>query len=205
MYTAFRDLAETVITAVLIFIVLQIATQTFRVEGTSMHPTLENGQHVMVNKFVYAGASDGVAGDLLRVATGTDEDSRAYVFHGPQRGDIIVFHPPTSEREDFVKRVIGVPGDVVDIRGGTVYVNGRALDEEFPVTEDGIQDFPLEVTDGHFFVLGDNRPRSNDSRSWGLVPAENVVGRVWFTYWPPSDFRIFAAALGRLAPGVLIP
>ncbi len=192
VHTAFRELAETAITAVLIFIVLQTMTQTFRVEGQSMFPTLQNGQHLLVNRFVYTGASGGVLGDVMRVVTGTDE-GRADLFHGPQRGDVVVFHPPTGQREDFVKRIIGVPGDSVDIRGGLVYINGQVVEESYPATPSGGQEYPLTVEDSEFFVLGDNRSRSNDSRSWGTVPAENIIGRVWFAYWPPSEFRLFSS------------
>ncbi|MCH7906895.1 MAG: signal peptidase I [Chloroflexi bacterium] len=198
-----REISETAITAVLIFVVLQISTQSFRVDGRSMEPTMADGQNVLVNKFVYASADAGVFGDILRAVTGTDL-GRAYVFHPPQRDDVIVFTPPTGPGADFlVKRVIGIPGDEIDIRGGQVYVNGNPRDEPYPATRTTGGTYPLTVGLNELFVLGDNRSRSNDSRTWGLVPAENVVGRVWFGYWPPSELKLFTSVGSALNPGRL--
>ncbi|MCH8234624.1 MAG: signal peptidase I [Chloroflexi bacterium] len=198
-----REISETAITAVLIFVVLQISTQSFRVDGRSMEPSMADGQNVLVNKFVYASADAGVFGDILRAVTGTDL-GRAYVFHPPQRDDVIVFTPPTGPDAEFlVKRVIGIPGDEIDIRGGQVYVNGNPRDEPYPATRTTGGTYPLTVGLNELFVLGDNRSRSNDSRTWGLVPAENVVGRVWFGYWPPSELKLFTSVGSALNPGRL--
>ena len=198
-----REISETAITAVLIFVVLQISTQSFRVDGRSMEPTMADGQNVLVNKFVYASADAGVFGDILRAVTGTDL-GRAYVFHPPQRDDVIVFTPPTGPDAEFlVKRVIGIPGDEIDIRGGQVYVNGNPRDEPYPATRTTGGTYPLTVGLNELFVLGDNRSRSNDSRTWGLVPAENVVGRVWFGYWPPSELKLLTSVGSALNPGRL--
>ena len=98
-----REISETAITAVLIFVVLQISTQSFRVDGRSMDPTMADGQHVLVNRFVYASAGDSVFGDILRAITGND-GGRGYLFHPPQRGDIIVFTPPTGPDAVFLVR-----------------------------------------------------------------------------------------------------
>ena len=198
-----REIAETAITAVLIFVVLQISTQSFRVDGRSMNPTMASGQHVLVNKFVYASADTGIVGDILRAVTGTG-DGRAYLFHAPKRDDIIVFTPPTGPNAEFlVKRIIGIPGDEIDIRGGQVYVNGEPRVEPFPATRTSGGVYPLTVGVNELFVLGDNRGRSNDSRTWGLVQAENVVGRVWFSYWPPSEMTLFGSVGSALNPGNL--
>ena len=197
-----REISETAITAVLIFVVLQVATQSFRVDGQSMDPTLADGENLLVNKFVYASADDGVFGDVIRAIKGQDV-GRSYLFHGPQRDDIIVFTPPTGPEADFlVKRVIGIPGDEIDIRGGQVWVNGEPREENFPVTRANGGTYPLIVEDDNFFVLGDNRGRSNDSRTWGQLPAENVVGRVWFGYWPPSEINLFSSVGSALSSGI---
>lgn len=186
----------------LIFVVLQMATQSFKVDGRSMEPTMADGQNVLVNKFVYASADEGVFGDILRAITGKD-DGRAYLFHGPQRDDVIVFTPPTGPDADFlVKRVIGIPGDEIDIRGGQVYVNGEPRDEPYPATRTSGGTYPLTVGTDELFVLGDNRSRSNDSRTWGLLPAGNVVGRVWFGYWPPEEIKLFTSVASSLVPGI---
>lgn len=177
----FRDTAETVIAAVLIFVALQATTQSFEIDGRSMFPTLEDQQRLLVNRFVYAQSPVSLMGQ------------DGYLFHGPQRGDVIVFHPPTNSSTDFVKRVIGVPGDTVDIIGSSVYVNGEL---ETYVEQDRTDprtffEFPIEVPENEYFVLGDNRRASNDSRNWGYVHADDVVGRAWFLYWPMRSFAVF--------------
>jgi signal peptidase I len=178
---SFRDTAETIIAAVIIFVALQATTQSFEIDGRSMAPTFEHAQRVLVNRFVYARSSVSLMGEA------------GYLFHGPQRGDIIVFKPPTESDTDFVKRVIAVPGDTVDIRNGSVYVNG-----ELSAFADAVTDprdyfnYPIvEVPEDEYFVLGDNRRASNDSRSWGYVHANDIVGRAWALYWPLNAFAFF--------------
>jgi len=178
---SFRDTAETVIAAVLIFVALQATTQSFEIDGRSMFPTLHDGERLLVNRFVYAQSPVSLMG----------EDG--YLFHGPQKGDVIVFRPPTNSTTDFVKRVIGVPGDTVNITGGKVYVNGELsayVDAEtVPRT---FFEYPIVVPDSEYFVLGDNRIASNDSRNWGYVHARDIVGRAWFLYWPMESFQVFS-------------
>lgn len=176
----FRDTAETIIAAVLIFVVLQATTQSFEIDGGSMFPTLQTQQRLLVNRFVYFRSPVSLMG----------EDR--YMFHGPQHGDIIVFRPPTNSRTDFVKRVIGVPGDTVDILGGEVYVNGElSTYVDIETDERRFFEFPIVVPDDEYFVMGDNRSASNDSRNWGYVHGEDVVGRAWFLYWPFVDLSVF--------------
>ena len=186
---------ETVLLALAVFLVLQASVQNFRVEGPSMDPTLGNGQYLLVNKLVYepipfqsAEASDG--------ETRGGGQSWIFPFHPPRQGDVIVFHEPTNPDRDFVKRVIGVPGDTVEMRSGEVYVNGTLLSEPYLVERDTANLAPTKVPPGHYFVLGDNRGVSYDSRdkTLGPIPQENIVGKVWFSYWPLSelDFLSFA-------------
>jgi len=176
MRRVLRDLAETLIPAVLFYVLLMVATQQYRIEGESMDPTLLDGQRILVNKFVFTHNGNG-----------------GFVFHGPERGDIIVFDPPVSSPEDFIKRVVGIPGDEIDIRDGAVYVNGERVADDHGYTTSGVRGYPLVVPEGEYFVLGDNRPRSNDSRAWGyaFVSADKVVGRAWFTYWPLSALHVW--------------
>lgn len=178
----FRDTAETVIAAVLIFVALQATTQSFEIDGRSMQPTFQHAQRVLVNRFVYTRSSVSLMG------------AEGYLFHGPQRGDIIVFKPPTESETDYVKRVIAVPGDSVDIRNGSVYVNGELSQYVDAATVDnqGHFNFPiLEVPDGEYFVLGDNRAHSNDSRFFGYVHENDIIGRAWVLYWPLDAFSLF--------------
>lgn len=178
---AFRDSAETIIAAVFIFVALQATTQSREIDGRSMQPTFEHGQRVLVNSFVYTRTSVSLMGH------------EGYLFHGPQRGDIIIFDPPTDSDQNFVKRVIAVPGDTVDIRNGSVYVNEKLSDYVDAVTSPGNHfNFPvIEVPDDEYFVLGDNRGASDDSRSFGYVHSDDIVGRAWFLYWPLTDFNLF--------------
>ncbi len=184
-------MSETVILAAIIFVLLQAATQTFKVVGPSMRPTLVDGQHLLVNKMVYQTFDNDTIEDLLPWVEESADGESAFLFHGPQRGDIIVFKPPTGEDSDFVKRVIGIPGDEIDIEDGMVFVNDEPVEDGRTTRPRGSTDFPLTVDEGSYFVLGDNRGASNDSRAWGLVDAEDIVGRVMARYWPISDFRIF--------------
>jgi len=157
-----REIVETVLLTAAIFLLVNAATGRFRIEGQSMEPNLHDGEYVLIDKI-------------------------SYLLHAPERGDVIVFVPPNNER-DYIKRVIGLPGDTVEIRSGQVYVNGVALDE--PYLKNTINnDMPAHmVEEGRYFVMGDNRNNSSDSRSFGAIAPQSIVGRAWLVYWPPSDW-----------------
>lgn len=180
MRSALRDTAETIITAVVIFLVLQGTTQSFLIEGSSMEPTLLQDERLLVNRFVYTQSSFSLFG--------ADE----YLFGGPTRGDIVVFHPPTGSDTDFVKRIIGVPGDWIDLDGNAVYVNGERTAWVDSTTARRHDDYPVQVPAGEYFVLGDNRRVSVDSRNWGFVSGDSLVGRAWAVYWPIPEFKLFS-------------
>lgn len=180
MRTVIRDTGETIITAVVIFLVLQGTTQSFLIEGSSMQPTLVEGERLLVNRFVYSRAPVSLFGD--------DE----YLFSGPKRGDIVVFHPPTGSETDFVKRIVGVPGDWIDLDGESVFVNGEKAGWVDVTTARRHDDYPVQVPPGEYFVLGDNRRVSVDSRNWGFVTGDEFVGRAWSVYWPIGDFQLFS-------------
>lgn len=158
------DIVETLVLAIVLFFGINAVSARVRVDGVSMRPTLENGEFVLVNKM-------------------------SYRFADVDRGDIIVFHFPVNPDEELVKRVIGLPGDRVSIQAGVVYVNGQLLNEPY------IADVPSysgewDVTDGQFFVLGDNRNNSNDSKDWGLLPFDKIVGKAVLIYWPPPMWNV---------------
>jgi signal peptidase I len=158
-----REILETVVPALLIALLINIFVgQATRVEGQSMEPNLHSDQRLVVEKL-------------------------SYRFHGPQRFDIVVIEMPSQGEELLIKRVIGLPGETVEFKDGHVFVNGQMLEESFTSedTQAGRQG-TITVPPLHVFVLGDNRNRSNDSRSFGPVPIENIVGRAWFSYWPPE-------------------
>lgn len=183
-----RELVEAVVLALFVFLLIQTSIRNFKVDGSSMHPTLEGGQYLMVNKLVYFQL------DMQRFSRivpfwSVEQESAPFVIHPPERQDIIVFHFPRDRSKDFVKRVIGIPGDEVEIRGGTVYVNGEAQ-EEPSISHDNSSLEPVRLAKKEYFVLGDNRSSSNDSRTWGPVPENLVLGKVWFVYWPFSGLQV---------------
>ena len=160
-----REIVAVLVIAVLIFILLQTTIQSSVVVGSSMEPDLKDGQRLLINKIVY-------------------------VFNEPQRGDVIVFNSPNDSRTDFIKRIIGLPGDVVEIKGKAVYVNGTKLDEPY-IAEPPNHDFPPHrVEENHYFVLGDNRNHSNDSRNDWTVPRQSITGKAWLSIWPPSEWGL---------------
>lgn len=176
-----RETMETVVLALLLFFALRVSIQNFQVEGASMSPSIHPGEYVFVNRRSYLEVPLDRIGGKGKVA---------YPLGFPKRGDIIVFHAPGGQSRDFVKRVIGLPGDVVQVQAGQVLVNGVALDE--PYKELDVQTVPpTRVPDAQVYVMGDNRPASNDSRAWGPVPVHSIIGRVWVRYWPAKVAKFF--------------
>ena len=181
------ELVQTLVLAALIFLMVRGVAQNFRVEGPSMEPGLHNGQYLLVNKAVYFKLDLGELSKYIPFIDGGDHSSR-FLFHGPERGDVIVFRYPRDPSRDFIKRIIGVPGDTVSITDGVVTVNGAVIDEPYINTGANSDLDPKVVPEGSYFVLGDNRPNSSDSRNWGFVPEENIIGKAMFSYWPLSEF-----------------
>jgi signal peptidase I len=171
------ELLQTIVLMSVLFLAVRGVVQNFRVEGPSMQPTLTTGEFLWVNKAAYF------------------EWNGQYILGGPQRGDIAVLRPPdTTEDIDLIKRVIGLPGDQVRVQHGQVFINGRPLDEPY-ITFQASYNYPPDGHDatvpaGQYFVLGDNRANSRDSHMGWFVPAENLVGRAWLSYWPPAAWGI---------------
>ena len=164
----FREVVITVAIALAVFFSLRLTIQSYTVVMSSMEPSFYQGYCIMVSKVAYHSSV-------------------------PQRGDVIVFNPPPAALEEspypFIKRVIGLPGDIVEVKDGIVSINGTDIDESYKKQEPSQYntDFgPTEVPDGKYFVLGDNRNNSNDSRNGWFVPRDNIIGKAWFIYWPPS-------------------
>jgi len=159
----FRELLETILPAILIAVLINLfLAQPTRVHGQSMEPNLHTDQRLIVEKI-------------------------SYHLHGPRRGDVVVFSIPQQSDELLIKRVIGLPGETVEIEGGKVYVNGKVLNEPYLEQETRGRFGPLVVPPLHVFVLGDNRSFSNDSRAFDTVPIESILGRAWLSYWPLQD------------------
>jgi signal peptidase I len=168
------DFIETIVLAVVLFLLIDAMSARIRVESISMQPTLFAGDFVIVNKL-------------------------AYHFGHPSRGDVIVFrYPPAPESEPYIKRIIGLPGDLVKISGGKVSINGSTLDEAYisaPPNYEGQWTIPNDS----LFVLGDNRNHSSDSHRWGMVPLGNVIGKALVVYWPPPDWKILQVSIAVAA------
>ena len=160
-----RELLITVGIAVIIFIGARQTIQTYEVFQTSMIPNFHPGERVVVFKL-------------------------AYTFGQPKRGDVIVFKSPVDPQEDFIKRVIGLPGDTVEIKNGFVYVDGVALNEPYIAQAPEYTMAAEKIPAGEYFVLGDNRNYSNDSHTGWLVPAGNIHGKAWITTWPPGEWGV---------------
>jgi signal peptidase I len=194
MKAAVRDIIETLLLTVIIFFVVQSVVKNFKVEGSSMEPTLHNGEFLIVDKAVYWSFAPGLVHLVLPGATTAGDTGRVFLFHPPERGDIIVFEYPRDPSRDFIKRVIGVPGDVVAIRDGEVLVNGQPLREPYIEAPPDYVMAPERVPAGQYFVLGDNRNNSSDSHVWGMVPWQNIIGEAWVSYWPLGDWQFFPAS-----------
>jgi signal peptidase I len=161
-----REIGLTLIVAVVIFLLLQAAVQSFVIIGYSMQPDLQEGEWLLINKVVYK-------------------------FRQPESGEVIVFHPPTNQQADYIKRVIALPGETVEIKEGAVYINGTKLDESAYIKESPTYTLTeIKIPENEYFVLGDNRNNSNDSHNGWRVPRENIIGKAWFTFWPPGEWGL---------------
>jgi signal peptidase I len=185
------ELAQTVALTLLIFLAMRAVIQNFKVEGTSMEPTLRSNEFLIVNKVTYA-RIDGTPIERF-VGGGHTPGVPVFLFGEPSRGDIVVFRFPAQPDKDFIKRIIGVPGDTIEIRNGRVILNGVPQEERYISREPSYDTPKTIVPPGNYFVLGDNRPNSSDSHVWGFVPADNLIGKAWFAYWPPSDWGPLAS------------
>ena len=178
-----REILEVLIISLLLFLAVQAALQNFRVEGSSMQPTLHNDELVLVNKLAYTRIDLGSFDFLLPGKSNGD-----FLLGGPDRGDVAVFHSPDDPARDFVKRIIGLPGDVVEVRGGVVYVSGEGLTEsEYTSAPPAYEVAPVVVPPDHYYVMGDNRNGSRDSHNFGVIPKDSLVGKVLFRWFPLDE------------------
>jgi signal peptidase I len=165
MRTLIRETLQVILLALVIFFAIHFMIQNFRIDGTSMEPNVHNGEYVIVNKTAY------------------------WFGHNPQRGDVVVFQAPDQPQNDRVKRVIGLPGETVEVRSdGTVYVNGQQLEEPYLPSHHSGTSGTWTVPEDEYFVMGDNRSVSYDSREGGPVPRSNIIGKAWLIIWPLHDW-----------------
>ena len=188
---ALREVLQTLILAVGMYVAVQFFVLPYQVDGASMDPGLHNGDRLLVNRNAYAHFD---ANDLLNLIPGVEREGqdRIYPFHAPERGDIVVFDPPRTSDKPFIKRVIGLPGERIVFRRGHVYIDGQLLDEHYIDGANtacrGSENCNLgPIPDGYVFVLGDNRQHSQDSRAFGLVAVDRIIGQAFFVNWPLGD------------------
>ncbi|MCH7580741.1 MAG: signal peptidase I [Chloroflexi bacterium] len=188
-----REIAETIILALLIFLMVRAVVQNFQVEGSSMNPTFESEWYVLVNKSLYWEINLDTVSKFIPFVDPGDDPTR-YIFRGPKRGDVIVFRSPTvpedAPERDFIKRIIGLPGETIEVHDCTVFIDGLPLDEPYIKEKPRYTFGPETIPPDHYFVLGDNRNNSSDSHSWGPLPKENLIGQAWLIYWPRSAFGL---------------
>ncbi len=189
MTTVIREALEALALAAMVFILIQGSIQNFRVEGSSMAPTLEEDQYLLVNKLTYFRVDQARLSRIIPFWH-VDQSKENFPIIAPKQKDVIVFHFPLNPKKDFVKRVLGLPGDEVKIVGGEVIVNNTFVSEPYLAgsSSGNASMAPVNLGSKEYFVMGDNRQHSNDSRSWGTVPEENIVGKVWLVYWPFNDW-----------------
>jgi signal peptidase I len=157
-----QEIVETVALALVIWVVVNLTTARYVVDGPSMESSLYTGNRLIVSRL-------------------------AYKFGDPARGDVVVFRTsPTGE--SLVKRVIGLPGETLTIQAGKVYIDGQRINEPYISSDTYLpHEGRWSIPEGYYFVMGDNRLRSSDSRRWGLIPEEDITGKAWLIYWPPGD------------------
>jgi signal peptidase I len=159
-----REILIIVLIFLVVFTIVQLSLQSFRVDGPSMEPTFENGEFLMINKLTYR-------------------------FQSPRRGDVVVFWPPFQSDYPFIKRIVGLPGELVEIKHGQIFVDGL-LYEEQPQMQVTPRTISMLVPKDNYFVLGDNRDDSRDSSEGWTVPRGNIIGKSWVCYWPPSEWGL---------------
>ncbi|OQY85914.1 MAG: signal peptidase I [Chloroflexi bacterium UTCFX4] len=162
---ATRELVETVLLTLVIFFMIRFAVENYRIEGYSMEPNFHDGQFLLVSRL-------------------------NYLLGQPERGDVVIFQYPLNPKKNFIKRVIGLPGEKVQIRAGKIFVNDVRVPEPYPYNFANYDWGPVTIPPDEYFVLGDNRPESSDSHAWGMLPAKNIIGKAWVSYWPPDEWAI---------------
>ena len=179
------DIIETIALAILLFLVAQALVQNYVVTGGSMQPSIEDNELIIVNKAVYFSLNRETVDNLIPFFDLPDGDD-VYLFHPPERGEVIVLNSPEGDNLDLIKRLIGLPGDTIefDNRGGPIRVNGVEIAETWLSDNQHTRGQDITLGEDEYFVMGDNRRSSQDSRQWGAISRDDIVGKALLTYWP---------------------
>jgi signal peptidase I len=184
VWSAAWELIQTVLLALVLFLLIRNVIQNFRIDGISMEPNFHNGQFLIVNRFAYC------PGLHLDISPLDIHLEKTWCIRAPNRGDVIVFEYPKDLSRDFIKRVIGLPGDTVEVENGKIYINGQLMPEPFGPNPGSSTNGPITVGPDELFVMGDNRNNSSDSRTWGPLPLNYVIGKAMLSYWPPRYWAV---------------
>jgi signal peptidase I len=183
-WSATWELVQTVLLALVLFLLIRNVIQNFRIDGISMEPNFHNGQFLIVNRFAYC------PGLHLDISPLNIHWEKTWCIRTPNRGDVIVFEYPKDLSRDFIKRVIGLPGDTVEVQNGKIFVDGQLMPEPFGPNPGSSTNGPITVGPDELFVMGDNRNNSSDSRTWGALPLKYVIGKALLSYWPPRYWAV---------------
>jgi signal peptidase I len=185
LFGVFLEIIQTLVLAALIFVLIRNVIQNYRIDGISMEPNFHNGQFLFVNRYAYC------PGIHLEVPlTNIELYEKTWCLWRPKRGDVIIFEYPRDPSRDFIKRVIGLPGETVEVKAGKVYVNGKLVPEPFGPNPGSYTSGPVKVGPDEVYVMGDNRNNSSDSHMWGPLPQAYIIGKAWVSYWPPKYWAI---------------
>ncbi|MEE9198965.1 MAG: signal peptidase I [Dehalococcoidia bacterium] len=194
MGRAFSDILKSLVLAAALFFVIQALVQNYQVFGASMEPSMHSGERIIVNKAAYLSVDLGKLSKFIPFYDKAD-GSRVHLFGEPQRGDVVIVESPNPPPDRLIKRIVGIPGDTVEIRSGTLYINGHPIEEPYVqgstsiLCRNGVE-YPYDVLEDSYFIMGDNRTHSNDSRCLGPISRSDIVGKAWMAYWPLGDIGI---------------
>ncbi len=179
------EFIQILLLALLMVILIRNVVQNYRIEGLSMEPNFHDGQFLIVNRYAYC---PGIHLEIPIVNVALYE--KTWCTRLPNRGDVIIFEYPRDPSRDFIKRVIGLPGETIEVREGKVYVNDQLMPEPFGPNPGSYNAGPLVVGPDEVYVMGDNRNNSSDSHMWGPLPLKLIIGRALVSYWPPQYWSL---------------
>jgi signal peptidase I len=179
------EIIQILVLALLMVMVIRNFIHNYRIDGISMEPNFHDGEFLIVNRFAYC---PGIHVEIPVVNVSLLD--KTWCERVPNRGDVIIFRYPRDPSRDFIKRVIGLPGETVEVISGQVYINGQLMPEPFGPNPGSYNAPPLTVGQDEVYVMGDNRNNSSDSHLWGPLKLDLIIGKALVAYWPPKDWSV---------------